>query len=34
MLRTAKDCIKIREEKLKIFNKSQEEIKGQNVERV
>ena len=29
MLRTAKDCIKIREEKLKIFNKSQEEIKGQ-----
>ena len=29
MLRTAKDCLKIREEKLKIFNKSQEEIKGQ-----
>ena len=29
MLRTAEDCIKIREEKLKIFNKSQEEIKGQ-----
>ena len=29
LLRTAKDCIKIREEKLKIFNKSQEEIKGQ-----
>ena len=29
MLRTAKDCIKIREEKLNIFNKSQEEIKGQ-----
>ena len=29
MLRTAKDCIKIREEKLKIFNKSQEEINGQ-----
>ena len=29
MLRTAKDCIRIREEKLKIFNKSQEEIKGQ-----
>ena len=29
MLRTAKDCIKIREEKLKIFNKLQEEIKGQ-----
>ena len=29
MLRTAKDCFKIREEKLKLFNKSQEEIKGQ-----
>ena len=29
MLRTAKDCIRIREEKLKMFNKSQEEIKGQ-----
>ena len=29
MLRTAKDCLKIREEKLKIFNKTQEEIKGQ-----
>ena len=29
MLRTAKDCLRIREEKLKIFNKSQEEIKGQ-----
>ena len=29
MLRTAKDCLKIREEKLKIFTKSQEEIKGQ-----
>lgn len=29
MLRTAKDCIRIREEKLNIFNKSQEEIKGQ-----
>ena len=29
MLRTAKDCLKIREEKLKVFNKSQEEIKGQ-----
>ena len=29
MLRTAKDCIKIREEKLNMFNKSQEEIKGQ-----
>ena len=29
MLRTAKDCLKIREEKLNIFNKSQEEIKGQ-----
>ena len=29
MLRTAEDCLKIREEKLKIFNKSQEEIKGQ-----
>ena len=29
MLRTAKDCIKIREEKLNIFNKLQEEIKGQ-----
>ena len=29
MLRTARDCLKIREEKLKIFNKSQEEINGQ-----
>ena len=29
MLRTAKDCLKIREEKLNMFNKSQEEIKGQ-----
>ena len=29
MLRTAKDCLKIREEKLKTFTKSQEEIKGQ-----
>ena len=29
MLRTAKDCLRIRDEKLKIFNKSQEEIKGQ-----
>ena len=29
MLRTAKDCLKIREEKLNIFNKLQEEIKGQ-----
>ena len=29
MLRTAKDCLKIREEKLNIFNKSKEEIKGQ-----
>ena len=29
MLRTAKDCLTIREEKLNIFNKSQEEIKGQ-----
>ena len=29
MLRTAKDCLKIREEKLNIFNKSQEEIKSQ-----
>ena len=29
MLRTAKDCIRIREEKLNMFNKSQEEIKGQ-----
>ena len=29
MIRTAKDCLKIREEKLKIFTKSQEEIKGQ-----
>ena len=29
MLRTAKDCLKIREEKLNIFNKSQEKIKGQ-----
>ena len=29
MLRTAKDCLRIREEKLKIFTKSQEEIKGQ-----
>ena len=29
MLRTAEDCLRIREEKLKIFNKSQEEIKGQ-----
>ena len=29
MLRTAKDCLRIREEKLNIFNKSQEEIKGQ-----
>ena len=29
MLRTAKDCLRIREEKLKIFNKTQEEIKGQ-----
>ena len=29
MLRTAKDCIRIREEKLNMFNRSQEEIKGQ-----
>ena len=29
MLRTAEDCLKIREEKLNMFNKSQEEIKGQ-----
>ena len=29
LLRTAKDCLRIREEKLNIFNKSQEEIKGQ-----
>ena len=29
MLRTAKDCLRIREKKLNIFNKSQEEIKGQ-----
>ena len=29
MLRTAKECLRIKEEKLKIFNKSQEEIKGQ-----
>ena len=29
MLRTAEYCMRIREEKLKIFNKSQEEIKGQ-----
>ena len=29
MLRTAKDCLKSREEKLNMFNKSQEEIKGQ-----
>ena len=29
MLRTAKDCLRIREEKLKLFNKSQEEIKCQ-----
>ena len=29
MLRTAKDCLRIRDEKLKIFNKSQEEIKCQ-----
>ena len=29
MLRTAKDCLKIREEKLNMFNKSQEEINGQ-----
>ena len=29
MLRTAEDCLKIREEKLNIFNKTQEEIKGQ-----
>ena len=29
MLRTAEDCLKIREEKLNTFNKSQEEIKGQ-----
>ena len=29
MLRTVKDCLKIREEKLNMFNKSQEEIKGQ-----
>ena len=29
MLRTAKDCLRIREEKLNIFNRSQEEIKGQ-----
>ena len=29
MLRTAKDCLKIREEKLKVFNKLQEEVKGQ-----
>ena len=29
MIRTAEDCLRIREEKLKIFNKSQEEIKGQ-----
>ena len=29
MLRTTKDCLKIREEKLNMFNKSQEEIKCQ-----
>ena len=29
MLRTAKDCLKIREEKLNMFKKAQEEIKGQ-----
>ena len=29
MIRTAKDCLKIREEKLNIFNKLQEEIKSQ-----
>ena len=29
MLRTAKDCLRIREEKLNIFNRLQEEIKGQ-----
>ena len=29
MIRTAKDCLRIREEKLNMFNKSQEEIKGQ-----
>ena len=29
MLRTAKDCLRIREEKLNIFTKTQEEIKGQ-----
>ena len=29
MIRTAKDCLRIREEKLKLFNKSQEEIRGQ-----
>ena len=29
MIRTAEDCLRIREEKLKLFNKSQEEIKGQ-----
>ena len=29
MLRTSKDCLRIREEKLNIFNKLQEEIKGQ-----
>ena len=29
MLRTAEDCLRIREEKLNIFNRSQEEIKGQ-----
>ena len=29
MLRTAEDCLRIREEKLNIFNKTQEEIKGQ-----
>ena len=29
ILRTTKDCLKIREEKLNIFTKTQEEIKGQ-----
>ena len=29
MLRTAEDCLRIREEKLNIFNKTQEEIKRQ-----
>lgn len=29
MIRTAEDCLRIREEKLNMFNRSQEEIKGQ-----